>query len=343
MSPVAFLDFESALPATPLVSKHFAYPSGIPYQVDPDPDSQSVRGPQMGYNLCNATTEGPTSECQTLVMNNASDFCVWAPMMPDSTIADTEGVEVAWCSMAGRGTRLIPPGALQGVVGYIDQTLINMQTDDAGGELDFRGNPLGALVYSNAWSNDSDAFTQVIEWHNFMGGNQFCFKACDPTNPNASLYCNHVYDRMGCDYNAPNDAQNGTFESCQGDVQDFPGVYTVNGTAVTYTQPPKTLGPITTVPYEPRVPASSSCTTYASTDLFEALEAAMSTMSASSAIPGAVPTGGPVGYNSATLRFAGASASGMPSPTGTPSAARGLSVNVFFVLGAVLAVVAVGL
>lgn len=44
-------------------------------------------------------------------------------------------------------------------------------SDDGGGELDphgadFRGNPLGGLVYSNGWSNgDNNSFTQVIEWH----------------------------------------------------------------------------------------------------------------------------------------------------------------------------------
>lgn len=57
------------------------------------------------------------------------------------------------------------------VVGFIDQTQTNLLSNDSGGELDphgadLRGNPLGGLVYSNAWSveNQSD-YQQVIEWH----------------------------------------------------------------------------------------------------------------------------------------------------------------------------------
>jgi hypothetical protein len=53
---------------------------------------------------------------------------------------------VAWCTKPGRGTRLIPAGALQGVqfmktpdyvqvVGFIDQSLINIKTGDSGGEM----------------------------------------------------------------------------------------------------------------------------------------------------------------------------------------------------------------
>jgi len=79
-----------------------------------------------------------------------ADFCLWAPATPDSTIADTEGEEVAWCTKPGRGTRIIPPNALTGVqfmktpdylqvVGFIDQTLINIQQGDSGGELDPHG------------------------------------------------------------------------------------------------------------------------------------------------------------------------------------------------------------
>ncbi|KIK91530.1 hypothetical protein PAXRUDRAFT_92844, partial [Paxillus rubicundulus Ve08.2h10] len=35
---------------TPLVDKHYAYPSGIPYQVDYN--TAALRGPQVGYNIC---------------------------------------------------------------------------------------------------------------------------------------------------------------------------------------------------------------------------------------------------------------------------------------------------
>ena len=85
------------------------------------------------------------------------DFCLWAPGEPNSLIADTEGEEVAWCTKPGKGTRVIPPGALQGVqfmrtpdylqvVGFIDQTKINIQDGDFGGELDPHGADLVSFI-----------------------------------------------------------------------------------------------------------------------------------------------------------------------------------------------------
>ncbi|EIN03503.1 hypothetical protein PUNSTDRAFT_78044 [Punctularia strigosozonata HHB-11173 SS5] len=285
---------------TPLASKHFDYPDGIPYRADPD---DGVRGTQFGYNLCNSTTENQSSLCQTAFINALDDFCLWAPPNGPETIGDTEQEEVAWCTKPGRGTRVIPEGALQGVqfmktpdylqvVGFIDQTKINMAGDDFGGELDphgadFRGNPLGGLVYSNGFpasNGDNNTFIQAIEWHNFMGGGAFCFKICDPAGAHAADFCQHIYDRIGCAYNAPNNAQNGSFTSCEGDDQDFPGVYTSNGQVLTYTQPPESLGVISTLPYQPRVPASSNCLTFSSADLFAA--AATTTASSSASASG---------------------------------------------------------
>lgn len=60
----------------------------------------------------------------------------------------------------------------------------------------------------------------------FMGSNIFCIKACDPAGADAAHYCEHVFDRIGCNYNAPAAYQDAVFESCDGDLQDFPGVYT---------------------------------------------------------------------------------------------------------------------
>ncbi|KAJ7336355.1 manno protein [Mycena albidolilacea] len=332
----------STFPATPLASKHFAYPTGIPYQVDTEP--YLIRGGQTGYNQCNSTTEGSGSLCQTSFLSALDDFCLWAPRNPNSLIADTEGEEVAWCTKPGHGTRLIPPGALQGVqfmktpdyvqvVGFIDQTKINLQADDSGGELDphgadLRGNPLGSLVYSTAWGNGTE-YTQVIEWHNFMGGSQFCFKACDPSKPNAAHYCEHVYDRIGqrsfddgcrCAYNAPNNAQNGTFESCLGENQDFPGVYTTDGQVMTYKQPPESLGPISSLPYTARVPASSSCTQYTSAQLFSALGAVSSTASASATTTGGGSGGSTGGGAAQTGSQTKSGASAGASATGTGGA-----------------------
>jgi hypothetical protein len=72
---------------------------------------------------------------------------LFAPPEPNATIADTEGIEVVWCTKKGYGTRIIPDGTLLGlqvlknndytmITGFIDQTKINIQAGDPGGELD---------------------------------------------------------------------------------------------------------------------------------------------------------------------------------------------------------------
>lgn len=54
---------------SPLPLTDYQYPySAIPYQVNP---YAVGRGPQAGYNVCNSTTEGATSECQTMEVNSA--------------------------------------------------------------------------------------------------------------------------------------------------------------------------------------------------------------------------------------------------------------------------------
>ncbi|KAG6334137.1 hypothetical protein ID866_4944 [Astraeus odoratus] len=272
---------------TPLTDKQYAYPTGIPYQVDYN--TAAIRGPQYGYNICNSTTQNQNSLCQTLMVNHIDDFCLWAPPNPNSTIGDTEAYEVAWCSKSGWGTRLIPAGAIQGVqvlktskyiqfAGYIDQTQVDLAADDYGGELDphgadLRGNPLGGLVYSNAFPSNggnNNSFQQVMDWNSFIGGNSFCFTICDPSTSSAdqSAYCQNIYDRMGCTYNMPNNAQNGTFEVCDADLKTPVGVYVTGGVTMTYTQP---YDGDFTPPYTPIVPSSSNCVTYHSTDLYTGL------------------------------------------------------------------------
>ncbi|KAL0569257.1 hypothetical protein V5O48_012713 [Marasmius crinis-equi] len=330
---------QSTFPATPLASKRFSYPTGVPYKADSDVGL--IRGEQSGYNICNSTTENQNSLCQTGFINGLDDFCLWAPSKVNSTIADTEGEEVAWCTKPGRGTRLIPAGALQGVqfmktpdyiqvVGFVDQAMINIQTDDFGGELDphgadLRGNPMGGLLYTQQFNTPSGQWTQVIEWHNFMGGNMFCFKACDPAGAHAADYCQHVFDRIGCAYNAPNNAQKGVFESCLGDNQDFPGVYTVNGQVTTYSQPPESLGPITTIPFQPRVPASSSCTPFTSSNVFSALGSvrASATGTSNTLAPTSSASGSGSGAQSSATGSGGSSSQGGSS--GSQSGSNGAS------------------
>lgn len=65
-------------------------------------------------------------------------------------MGDVEGEMVAWCTKPGRGTRLIPKDSLQGVqfmktpdyvqvVGFVDQSRINLDSSDFGGEMDPHG------------------------------------------------------------------------------------------------------------------------------------------------------------------------------------------------------------
>ncbi|KAF5334546.1 hypothetical protein D9611_013823 [Ephemerocybe angulata] len=233
-----------------------------------------------------------------------ADFCIWGPIEHDSTVADTEGEMVAWCSKPGHGTRLIPAGALTGIqwiktpdyvqaVGFLDQSQINIKAGDWGGEMDphgadLRGNPMGGVIFSTAFGGSAK---QVIEWHNFVGGNKFCFKACDPAGPNAAHFCEHIYDRIGCDYNIPNAAQDKVFESCLGDNQDYPGVYTSNGQVMTYTQPAESLGAISTMPYTPKVPASSSCSTFESAKVYTGLPTAAAAATTTGSASGSAATG----------------------------------------------------
>ena len=283
------------------------------------------------------------------------DFCLWAPPTGPTTIADTEQSEVAWCTKPGHGSRLIPAGMLRGVqfmktpdyvqvVGFIDQRGINLESDDFGGELDphgadFRGNPLGGLFYSTAFTGgNNNSYEQVIEWHNFMGGNVFCLKACDPAGAHAADYCQHIYDRIGCAYNAPNNAQNGTFESCEGANQDFPGVYTdANGQVQTYTQPAESLGAISTMPYQPKVPASSNCVTYTSSVIYAALPTVSSLLTPSS-------SGHSSGVTSRPTNTKTSSGTG-PSNTGTTSGSSNGSSGgaVGFIISSVTSLLGVGL
>ncbi|GAA6048247.1 hypothetical protein JCM3770_006502 [Rhodotorula araucariae] len=278
--------------SVPLAAKRFQW-NNLPYQADTD---SGERGRQVGYNRCNATTQNQESMCQTAVINSIEDFCLWAPPTPGEEVGNIEGEMVAWCTKEGYGTRIIPEGALQGVqfiqtphyvqvVGYIDQAQINMLPEDYGGEMDphgadQRGNPLGGLVFSDAFGANStrngtaggQQFQQVIQWHNFMGGAQFCLKACNPSWENGWAMCEHIYDRIGCIYNAPSNWAkiNGTFESCKGDDQLYPGQYLEGTTTRTYTQPPESLGVISTVPYVPFTPSSSECTPYTSSAIYTA-------------------------------------------------------------------------
>jgi len=209
-------------------------------------------------------------------------FCLWGSPTPDGSIGDEEAKVVAYCTKNTHGARPIPGGAITGlqfmktsayiqITGFIDNTALNLDPNDGGGELDphgadLQGNPLGGVVYSNGTSDSiNGVLTQALNWNLFVGSGQFCVKICDNsiTQPD---YCLNVYDLIGCSYNMPSNVKNGTFTSCEGDLQDVVGVYTVNGVVSTWSMPATLNGP---PPYTPRVPASSNCQTFQATDLFE--------------------------------------------------------------------------
>ncbi|EPS93600.1 hypothetical protein FOMPIDRAFT_1084629, partial [Fomitopsis schrenkii] len=316
----------------PLAEQTYAY-ADLPYQVEP---YGGIRGNQVGYNKCNSTTENQDSYCQTLVANGLDDFCLWSSPKQNDTIGESEAYEVAWCSKKGHGARTIPDSALLGVqhittddyvmiVGFIDQTQVNLQADDYGGELDphgadLMGNPMGGVLYTNqypAGNTNNDSLTQIVQWKQFIGGNQFCLMICDPskTSPTNHGQCNNVYDEVGISYNCPNNAQKGVFEACDGEPMTPIGQYVSDGVTTTWTQP---WSGTWTVPYTPTVPASSNCRKFASTDLYSGgVKPTGSAASGSAAASGAKATG------TAAKGSSGTGASGSASPTGASSGESG--------------------
>lgn len=332
----------------PLYQKRFTWPN-LPYQAD---TGNGPRGQQQGYNRCNATTQNQDSMCQTTFMNSIQEFCLWGASKPESIVGNIEGEMVAYCTTKKFGTRLIPAGAITGLqvtrtpgyiqaVGFIQQTALNIQANDTGGEedphgADQRGNPLGALMYSSAFNTPGGpAYTQVIEWSYFIGSGVFCYKACDPAGPNAAQLCQHIYDRIGCTYNAPAHYEtiNGTFTSCQGENQLPAGTYVENGVTKTYTQPPESAGPITSIPYKAAIPAVSNCQTFTDT---KALWPDLPQMaSVSSASNSSTPTQnkGPNGSSGGRSSSSSSSSSGSAGSNASSSAAAAavvLSSATFF-------------
>lgn len=326
---------------SPLPLTDYQYPySAIPEQVNPYPVG---RGPQSGYNRCNSTTEGPTSECQTLIVNSLTDFCIWGSPTANGLIGDVEAAVVAYCSQAGHGTRIMPPGTITGaqfmrtsayiqITGHLNQGGINLASNDTGGELDphgadLGGNPLGGLVYSNSLPSlpNNNTLIQATSWNNFVGSNIFCIKLCDPTvtSPN---YCQNIIDLLGCDYNMPASYTDGEFTSCDGDLQDVVGVYTSGGQTLTWSQP-ASLPATTVLPWTPRIPASSNCVTYSSAQLYGANPTASSSVSGASQ---GTPTGTNKGSGTGTGTAAGSAS------TNGAAGRMVVSSALFAVLGAIV-------
>lgn len=150
-------------------------------------------------------------------------------------------------------------------------------------------------------------------------------KICNPTGTNPAGYCQHTLDRIGLSYNMPNQAQNGTFEVCDTDPMEIPGVYTSGGQTLSYSQPAESLGPITTVPYTPVIPSSSNCQTYQSSALYtDFANLAVATSSASAS----EPTKAGAGASGSSTRTGSAAGASSTSTSGS-NGAGALSISLF--------------
>ena len=101
------------------------------------------------------------------------------------------------------------------------------------------GNPIGGLTFSSAfgqleeiheWTVSSPSAhraaiaqaypskltTPNLQPQNFVTDSIFCFRACKP-GPMAPVWCQHIYDTLGCFWNMPANYSAGVFEQCQGD------------------------------------------------------------------------------------------------------------------------------
>ncbi|KAJ7499421.1 hypothetical protein FB451DRAFT_37814 [Mycena latifolia] len=281
---------------------------------------------QTGTNQC-GTGLNQTSNCQNAYMNSLEDWCLWAPPTPgsQSTIGDTEGIEVAWCLKNGTGARLIPDGAITGahwlitpdyvqVTGIGNMTMLNIPDRDEGGELDphgadGNGNPVGGIVFSTAFGQ----MEQIFEWTNFMAFDQFCFRICNPKGSNAPGYCQHIYDLQGCEWNMPGNYGAG-FDSCHADSGEPMGVY---GTSTFHQGEPVT-------PDAHPAPSPTSCTTVSTIGngfLIKGTSIITSSATPTSASGTTTHSSGAGSSGAGSGTGSGPGSGGVPSPTGSNNSA----------------------
>ncbi|KAF8593820.1 hypothetical protein BDV93DRAFT_610938 [Ceratobasidium sp. AG-I] len=267
---------------------------------------------QIGTNQC-GTANSQDSLCQNLYINSVTDFCLWAPPYSNgknSSVGETEQIEVSWCIKPGYGTRLIPDGTIKGahfvqtpdyvqVTGWGDFTKMNIPANDEGGELDPHGadgmgNPHGGLVFGSSFGK----LQQYHEWTNFMSATEFCVRACKDA-PNAPKICNHIYDVMGCEWNMPGNYAQGVFENCVGDSAQAMGIY---GSSTFHQGDPAT-------PAAHPAPGSSSCKAVSTIGNAPATTSVTSTSAATSAagstVASSAATATSTTANGATSRIGG--------------------------------------
>jgi len=93
------------------------------------------------------------------------------------------------------------------------------------------------------------------------------------------------------------------FTSCDGDVQDEVGTYTSNGQTITWSQP---LAVPATLPWTPRIPASSNCVTFSSAQLYGTGTASPSTTASGSTNTGSTKPSSSTGTAASSAKTGGA-------------------------------------
>ncbi|KAJ6578279.1 hypothetical protein B0H19DRAFT_1122813 [Mycena capillaripes] len=196
---------------------------------------------------------------------------------------------------------------------------------------------MGGLVYTNNFPSaggNNGTFVQAQHWSFFIGANSFCGKICDQTGSNPQGLCQNIYDRLGCQYNAPNNAQAGVFESCDGDDMTPVGTYVVNGVTSVYHQPPSETIPINDgdVPYTPAPAPTSNCVPFQSAAIFTD---GVSVTPASGGSASSTPTGSGSSTGSSTGSSGSkpTSSTGSSKPTGSSPSQSGVRLRLRFFFG----------
>lgn len=141
---------------------------------------------------------------RTIYINSATDFCLLMP--PDTTkenLVDAEAYAVSYCTNPINGTRPMPDGFIKTahfrktpdyvqISGTYDAAVMNLGTNDCGGEYDSEGaegigNPAGVTMRNGSY------FSQFLGACDIPGNPVFCLRMCPDYG-----YCRNTFDLMGC-------------------------------------------------------------------------------------------------------------------------------------------------
>jgi hypothetical protein len=185
--------------------------------------------------------------------------------------------------------------------------------------------------------------SQWLTCGSIMSGSTFCLKICDPAGLNPAGFC-HTIALDGCAYNAPSKysvapiAGPGTFETCDSDDMEIPGVFVSSVITMSHSQPADSIV-ITTLPYPSTIPASSNCVPTASSVLYTDL-ASVSISASGSATRNAGASATSASSGSSSRSGTAATTGASTSQTASGAMSVGVSVTAA-ILGVVFSVVVV--